>query len=180
MLILITGASGSGTSTLGKALADQLGFAYFDTDDYYWHSTQPPFAQTRDNDERLALLLSDLRTTQHAIVGGSVMDWGAELEDCFDLIVFLYLDASVRIERLRKRELERFGRVDPEFIEWAVQYDAGPAVGRSLPKHRTWLSARRCPVLEISGDFTVSERLQTVLKSLPNSVLERRSVLRWR
>lgn len=166
MLILITGASGSGTSTLGRALAEQLAWAFFDTDDYYWQATQPPYTQTRDHDERWSVLLADLRTAKDAVVAGSVMDWGAELENCFDLIVFLYLEAAIRIERLTRREVERFGRVDPEFIAWAAEYDTGPAVGRSLAKHRTWLAARSSPVLELHGDLSVADRVQAVLKQL--------------
>jgi len=48
MLILITGASGSGTSTLGAALAKELGIAHLDADDYYWLPTTPPFTAKRD------------------------------------------------------------------------------------------------------------------------------------
>ena len=32
----ITGAAGSGVTTLGAALADHLGITQLDTDDYYW------------------------------------------------------------------------------------------------------------------------------------------------
>jgi hypothetical protein len=34
--IHITGASGSGTSTLGRALVERLGAVHLDTDDFYW------------------------------------------------------------------------------------------------------------------------------------------------
>jgi hypothetical protein len=168
--ILITGASGAGASTLGRALAGELKSTCLDTDDYYWHATQPPYTQTRDIDERLALLLSDLKTAPSAIVAGSVVNWGPDLEDCFNLIVFLYLEASIRIERLKSRELARYGRIDPEFIEWAAQYDTGPPIGRSLAKHRAWLATRRCPILELHGDLSVSDRVQAVLMKLSDPV----------
>src|ERR1017187_7546418 len=79
MLILITGASGSGTSTLGAALAKELGIAHLDADDYYWMPTTPPFTTKRDRAERLALALRDVRAKQSAVVAGSVMEWGLEL-----------------------------------------------------------------------------------------------------
>ena len=44
----ILGASGSGTTTLGRALAERLTYLHFDTDDYYWLSTDPPFTAQRD------------------------------------------------------------------------------------------------------------------------------------
>lgn len=34
-VIHIFGASGSGTTTLGKRIADELGFKLMDTDDYF-------------------------------------------------------------------------------------------------------------------------------------------------
>jgi uridine kinase len=168
MLILITGASGSGTSTLGAALAKELGIAHLEADDYYWVPTTPPFTTKRDRVERLAFVLRDVRAKQNAVLAGSIMDWGLELENAFDLIVFLYLDASIRVERLRVREMELLGKADPEFLEWAAQYDAGVLGGRSLAKHQAWLAARTCPVIELRGDLTVRERVGAVLKHVIN------------
>ena len=37
--IHILGASGSGTTTLGRALAERLQCRHFDTDDYFWLPT---------------------------------------------------------------------------------------------------------------------------------------------
>jgi uridine kinase len=169
MLILITGASGSGTSTLGAALANELGIAHLEADDYYWLPTTPPFTSKRDRAERLVSVLRDVRTKQSAVLAGSIMDWGLELENAFDLIVFLYLDASIRVDRLRAREMELLGKADPEFLEWAVQYDAGVLGGRSLAKHQAWLAARTCPVIELRGDLTVRERVAAVLKHVTDS-----------
>lgn len=165
MRIHITGASGSGTSTLAAALARQMGGTHLDADDYYWLPTSPPFMEKRAAAERLSLLLADLNMKENPILAGSVVGWGAALEDSFDLIIFLYLAAAVRVERLRQRELERLGHADPAFLAWAAQYDEGPAEGRSLAKHRAWLAARNCPVIELHGNLTVSERVAAVMHS---------------
>ena len=42
-IIHIFGASGSGTSTLGRAVAEKTGYAFLDSDDYIWAPTDPPF-----------------------------------------------------------------------------------------------------------------------------------------
>jgi adenylate kinase family enzyme len=164
MLIHITGAAGSGTSTLAVALANKLGIAHLEADDYFWIPTEPPFTTKRDRAERLSLLLRDLRVKQSAVLAGAVISWGAELENAFDLIVFLYVDAAIRVERLRAREMERFGKSDPAFLEWAAQYDDGGMDGRSLERHQAWLAARTCPVLELRGDLSVGERVEEVVK----------------
>ena len=165
MRIHITGASGSGTSTLAAALACRLGLACLDGDHYFWLRAEPPFVDKRSADERLAMLSRDLQAGP-AVLGGSIVGWGAEVEDAFDLIVFLCLQAPIRLARLRERELRRFGAVDEAFIEWAGQYDEGPTEGRSLAKHRAWLAERRCPVLVLQGDMTVDERVERVLQRL--------------
>jgi adenylate kinase family enzyme len=43
--LLITGASGCGTTTLGRAVADRWGVPHADVDDYFWRPTSPPFVQ---------------------------------------------------------------------------------------------------------------------------------------
>ena len=165
--IHITGASGSGTSTLGRALAEALGAPCFDADDYYWLPTDPPFTRKREHAERLTLALGALNGHEAAILSGSIVGWGAELEDAFDLVVFLYLDASIRVERLRAREIAELGHADPAFLEWAAAYDGGPASGRSLARHEAGLAERRCPVLELHGDQTVADRVAAVTAACP-------------
>jgi adenylate kinase family enzyme len=40
--IHITGASGAGVTTLGRASANALAIPHHDTDDYFWQPTRPP------------------------------------------------------------------------------------------------------------------------------------------
>lgn len=170
MKILITGASGSGTSTLGAALAKAINARYVDADDYYWLPTSPPFQEKRDGAERLAALIEVLGAQPDTVLGGSIMEWGAELENGFDLIVFLYLPADIRVARLTQRETARFGKVDPIFLSWAAQYDEGVRSGRSLVRHQDWLSKRGCPVLRLEGDISVDERVRLVNAALADTI----------
>lgn len=164
--IHITGASGAGVSTLGVALATAIDAVHLEADAYYWLPTTPPFQHKRPPAERLAQLLADRAALPRTVLAGSVVGWGAELEDGFDLVVFLYLDAALRVERLRAREIERLGHADPAFLEWAALYDAGPPEGRSLAKHRAWLTALHCPVVELHGDYSVDERLARIFRAV--------------
>jgi adenylate kinase family enzyme len=164
MRILITGASGSGTTTLGRTLAESLNLPFFDVDDYYWAPTNPPFQQKRSAQERRSLLVEDLTMIQDgAVLAGSVVDWGAEIEDSFALIVFLIVAAEIRIPRLIKRETDRLGAPQKEFLEWAAQYDEGRLPGRSRAIHERWLSTRRCRILRIEGHVSVREGIRRIL-----------------
>lgn len=167
--ILVTGAAGAGSTTLAAALAGHLGCTCLDSDDYFWVKPEPPFQDRRSPEGRLALLAADLERAPRCVLAGGIDGWGGPVEDAFDRIVFLYLDAAVRLERLRARELRRFGAADPEFLAWAAQYDEGAMDGRSLARQRAWLARRRCPVIEIEGDLSVAQRMAAVLENLPRS-----------
>jgi adenylate kinase family enzyme len=56
----ILGASGSGITTLGRALAERLQYPHVDTDDYFWLPTEPPFTHQRARTERQQLLMDDV------------------------------------------------------------------------------------------------------------------------
>ena len=161
--ILVIGASGSGSSTLGQALAHKHGSLWLDLDDYYWLPTPTPYTEKRDPQTRYKMVLEDFQSSESVIVSGSPMNWGSALEDGFNLIVFLYLDTKIRVERLRVREIKELGKADPAFLEWAGQYDQGPQIGgRSLNRHNAWLNKRSCPILRLEGDQSIQKRISQV------------------
>ncbi|RYX90674.1 MAG: hypothetical protein EOO28_28470 [Comamonadaceae bacterium] len=166
MKILVTGAAGSGTSTLAAAIAAKLQIASIEADDFLWEPTVPPYRVQREHGTRADLLLAAFNRHNDVVVAGSVMGWGKPVEDAFTLVVFLYVEKAIRIVRLREREVRRFGSADPAFLEWAAQYDDGPKSGRSLLMHRTWLATRACPVLELAGDLSVAQRVDAVWQKL--------------
>lgn len=78
------------------------------------------------------------------------------------------------MQRLIAREVERYGDAiytDPEriglfdaFKTWAAGYDDNSTKGRTLQVHQNWLKKLNCPVLEITGDTTVEERIGLVTR----------------
>ncbi len=46
--IHIFGGSGSGTSTLGAAIAQCFGHSHLDVDSFFWEKTDPPFTSIRE------------------------------------------------------------------------------------------------------------------------------------
>lgn len=164
--IHITGASGAGCTTLGQALAEQLEWPLLDTDDYYRHATVPLFQQKREPSERNVLLKRDLATHPQCVISGSVMRWESDLDDAFDLVVFLHVPDEVRLPRLIARETERFGTPDAEFIAWAATYETADTTTRSLALHRQWLAERKCEILPITGNYTVEANVARILSHL--------------
>ena len=103
-----------------------------------------PFTVTRGRGDYAALMDRDLNSSPQWVLSGSVTGWYDELVSVFDLIVFVYVPTDIRMERLRRREAERYGdailpgnsrhQASAEFIEWASAYDSGTRSGRSCRK----------------------------------------------
>ncbi|WP_278379708.1 AAA family ATPase [Chryseobacterium arthrosphaerae] len=183
MRIHIFGASGSGVTTLGKALSEQLNIEYFDSDDFFWLKTEVPFTEKQNPEIRNTTVSDILHTTDSWIFGGSIIHWGENIFPPFDLVIFLYLPPEKRMERLRKREFERYGEeitVNPEravkseeFMEWAKDYDHDTGIAnRTLNAHREWLTGIDVPLLEISGDYPVSDKIIIILDRIKRDNLQ--------
>jgi hypothetical protein len=161
----VTGASGSGTTTVGRAVATRLGLAHVDADDLFWLPTVPPYLAKRDRDERLRAALTLVEQHGALVWSGSIVGWGEVLEDAFDAIVYLRTPTDVRLRRLEARELVETGRpADPEFLAWAARYDDGGLDVRSSALHEHWLAERRCPVLRLAGDADLDAEVALVLR----------------
>ena len=175
-VIHIFGASGAGTSTLGRALADRTGFRFMDTDDYYWLPAEPPYTLKRPIPERLALMSRDLDLAKDAVLSGSLVGWGDVLIPRFTLAVRLNTPTPVRMARLRRREQARYGaRVLPggdlyeqseAFLAWAARYDDGAPPLRSRALHDLWQRQLPCPLLTLDGTLPLDELVQAVVDKL--------------
>lgn len=169
----VFGASGSGTSTFGRAWAARFGHKHLDTDDFYWMPTEPAFQEKRPVPERLRLLKKAFAETESWILTGSMVSWGEPLIDSFQLAVFIYTPFNLRMERLIAREEARYGTEALEpggahydahmaFIEWAASYDTGGPEIRSLKMHEAWIERLRCPVVRVSGVDSTETQIEQV------------------
>lgn len=174
--INILGASGCGTSTLGRALAQALHIPCLECDDYYHAPTDPPFQKQYSPEERYAKLCRDLEHQRNFILCGGIFDWVPKPPIDFTCVVFLYVPTDIRIERLKNRERERFGaRIQPggdmhqahlEFLEWASHYDSGHLEGKSLIKHEAHLRNQLCTVLEFRVPAPVTILTSQILEAI--------------
>lgn len=182
--IHIVGASGSGTTTLGRALAPRLEAVHLDTDDFFWLPTDPPYRTSRPVEARVAMLREALSEAPRWVLSGSLVKWGDGFIGDFERVVFLRLDPEVRIARLRAREQARHGaEIAPggrlhdhhlAFIAWAQSYDRDDFDGRSLKVHRDWLARLPCPVLELDSAASVAANVEAVLAWAPTPPPSRR------
>jgi adenylate kinase family enzyme len=168
----LTGASGSGTTTLGRALASHWSVPHADADDYFWVPTSPAYVEKRPVPERLRLMEELFVGRDAWVLSGSVMSWGEPLVERFGAVVFLSVENETRLARLRAREVARYGAsIDAggareadfrEFMEWAEGYEDPTFDGRNRAQHEAWLRALPCPVLRLDSALGVDELLAQV------------------
>jgi adenylate kinase family enzyme len=174
--IHVMGASGAGTSTLARGLASALDSQAFDTDDFYWKPTDPPFTDKRPVAERIALMEEVFLPRRDWILSGSFTSWGAPIVPRLTHVVFLTLPGAQRLARLRRRERLR---ADPNvartpgwqaahrgFLDWAMAYDDPGFTGRSRAAHERWLEGLTIPVIRIDAGAPAERVLAEALSAL--------------
>lgn len=177
MRIHIFGASGSGTTSLAKALAGTMKLPHYDTDNFFWIQTVPPFQSIRKRTKRQELLREALNQNDSWVLSGSLCGWGDFIIPLFDLVVFLWLPSNIRMQRLKNREIKRYGpdinnpghpghKGHKEFLDWAAAYDTGGLDLRSKSSHEKWITTLPYPVLRVEGNRTIEENVDTVLNEI--------------
>lgn len=171
-VIHIYGASGSGTTALGKYISEQLNYTFMDTDDYFWKPTDPPYEEKRNVSERLYLMKKDIEKSDNVIISGSLVDWGDELIPLFTFVIRLNTATDIRIERLKRREYEQFGsRIEiggdmydnhQEFLAWAADYDFGDINMRSKAKHNEWQKLLQCKQITLDGSIDLKDNFEII------------------
>ena len=171
-IINIFGSSGSGSTTLAKEIALRYGYFHIDVDDMLWEKTDPPFTIRRSDIEARECIASELKGKEKVVISGSLVGFGDDIKAKINLFVFINLDIETRIERIEKRERERFGRrVLPggdlyqkhlEFLEWVSNYETNPEYIRSRKQHLLWLDGVKCPVLKVTEELSINELIALV------------------
>jgi ABC-type uncharacterized transport system fused permease/ATPase subunit len=171
----VVGASGSGTTTLARAVADHWSVPHADADDYFWVPTDPPYVQRRPKANRLELMHRIFVPREAWVLSGSMLGWGESVVGRCDAVVFLTLDSDERLRRLEAREIHRLaGRVADdlawqEFLAWARGYDDPTFSGRSRVTHEAWLATLDLPVLRLDSARPREELRDAVLSWDPSS-----------
>jgi adenylate kinase family enzyme len=167
--IIVFGAPGAGSSTLGKELAQRLGFLHLDLDGYVWRwDTEIPYTAFRPQEESYELIMGNIAKCRHFVMSGSMGDDRKAFQSLFDLAVYITVPSEIRTERLRSRTFSQFGnRVlkggdmyenNNKFIESVANYETN----FRHEQHEQWIKELPCRVLRVDGTKGISENAKWI------------------
>lgn len=171
--IMIIGPSGSGKTTLGRIVAQKLGYAYFDVDDYVWKKdTAEPYTQMYSREEKIGRLSNDIAPFEHFVMAGSMSSFHYAFDDKFEMMVFLYAEPDIRVQRVHQRAIERFGdRVleggdmyesHVKFLEKNRLYESDGSP--NLREQKEWMKNMPCAKIELDGTDNPDSNADIVVK----------------
>jgi cytidylate kinase len=119
----------------------------------------------RPAEERVELLLSDMKKYGSFVVSGDISDWSKEFLTAFDLVIFLTAPADIRMKRIENREYERWGdrvREGGDMYEQQQKFRAF-AASRDISKLEPRAFLYSCPILKIDSTKTLKENINEIL-----------------
>ena len=160
--IMITGPAASGKTTLGRKTAELLDFPYFDVDDFIWRFDTPePYTVMYSREEKISRLQAAIAPHEHFVMAGSMSSFHQAFDDCFSMMVFLYVDPDIRVQRANERAIQRFGeRVLVRKIR-RYESDGSP----NLTEQKAWMESLSCKKLELDGTEPIEKNAQIIAEA---------------
>ena len=170
MGILVCGLNGVGKSTLGRALADRMGYEFIDNEALFFPKTDPAyeFAGPRSKEEAVSILEERIKENGRFVFAAVKGDYGDRLIASLSYIVLIEAPKPIRSRRVRERSFQRFGaRILPggDLFErensWFAMVD-----GRPDDYVTKWLQTVACPVIRVDGTRPVDENVDYLMSAL--------------
>lgn len=169
--ILVCGCNGCGKSTLGRMLAQQLGFRFLDIEDYFFPKRDPdyPYREARTREEVTIRLVADTAKEEPFVLAAVKADFDPEVKDRFACAVLLSAPGEVRVRRLRERSFGRFGeRMRPGGdLHEAEERFFRTAAALSPEEVTQWANTLSCPIIRIDSDRPAEKILEDIIQRLP-------------
>ena len=168
MGILICGLNGTGKSTLGRILADRLGYEFIDNEALFFPKTDPSYAfsSPRSKEEVIRLLEEKISENNQFVFAAVKGDYGEKLIAALDCIILVNAPKTARSQRVRERSFHKFGdRILPggdlydKESKWFSLTDNRPETYVT-----DWLGMVDCPVIPIDGTLPVEENVEYIVQ----------------
>lgn len=162
--IIITGLNGCGKSTVCRILAEKLNYYSMDVEDYYFIDSDIPYSEFHTHEQTKKFMLDDIVKHNDFVLATVNCDWGQEISSMCKLAVVLKAPLDIRMERIKKREYEKFGdRVLPGGDLYESQQKFHNKVLARGDEHiAKQMEFITCPVLKLDATLSICDIANTI------------------
>ena len=168
--IQICGLNGCGKSTIGKALAQKIGFHFIDNEDLFFSRTNAnePYANARSHEAVERLLMDEVREYGDFVFSAVRGNYGDEIIPLYSYVVLVEVPREIRLQRVRNRSFQKFGeRMLPggdlfESEESFFQLVAS----RTEDYSKNWAQSLNCPIIRIDGTKPIDENVELIIRTI--------------
>lgn len=160
--LLICGLNGAGKSTIGRALAQSLGYHFIDHEDLFFPDGD--YASPRSREDALRLLLQRIDAHPRFVFTCVKGDFCKELLPHLRLAVLVEVPRAIRIQRVHRRTLDKFGgRIQPDGDLYAQESKFFQQVlARGEDYVESWARTLPYPLLRVDGTRPVEETVARI------------------
>lgn len=162
--IQVCGLNGCGKSTLGRALAQKIGFHFIDNEELFFtrNAADEPYQNPRSRAEVEKLLMEEVRRHGDFVFAAVKGDYGSAILPLYRYAVLIEVPKEIRLRRVRNRSFQKFGgRMKPggDLYE-SEEVFFQTAAARPEDYAESWARTLPCPVVVVDGTRPVEENVE--------------------
>lgn len=162
--IQVCGLNGCGKSTLGRALAQKIGFHFIDNEELFFtrNAADEPYQNPRSRAEVEKLLMEEVRRHGDFVFAAVKGDYGSAILPLYRYAVLIEVPKEIRLRRVRNRSFQKFGgRMKPggDLYE-SEEVFFQTAAARPEDYAESWARTLSCPVVVVDGTRPVEENVE--------------------
>ncbi len=165
--IQVCGLNGCGKSTLGRALAEEIGFNFIDNENLFFSRTEidEPYRNPRSREEAEKILMDEVNKYSNFVFAAVRGDYGKEIIPLYNYVVMIEVPKEVRSQRVRNRSFQKFGNrmlVGGDLYKQEESFFQ-MAESRQDDYVENWLRTLECPIIRVDGTKPVEKNVEIII-----------------
>ena len=168
--IQICGLNGCGKSTLGKALAERIGFHFIDNENLYFSrtNTDEPYTNPKSRTEVESLLMEEVSKYPDFVFSAVRGDYGTDIVCMYNYVVVIDVPKDIRSQRVRNRSFQKFGS---RMLMGGDLHDQEEAFFQMVDSRQDdfiekWLQMINCPIIRVDGTKPIEENVAYIIQAI--------------
>ena len=168
--IQICGLNGCGKSTLGRALAEKIGFHFIDNENLYFSrtNTDEPYMNPKSRTDVERLLMDEVSKHPDFVFSAVKGDYGKDIIPMYNYVVVIEVPREIRLQRVRNRSFQKFGN---RMLIGGDLHDQEEAFFQMVESRRDdyiedWLQTVKCPIIRVDGTKPIDENVKHIIHEI--------------